>query len=151
MTKTMRQMLIAAALSMTWPGAASALTGAELQTKCRLINMVDGTRNWAQISDMNQCWSYILGVEDATFIHTFDDRKICVPDGATYGTRAQVSCWPTSTRTRPNYTGKQCTLSTMRSCRRTRVLRNRNQTARTEAGDEHHHRSDGLRRHLRSR
>ena len=86
----MRQILIAAAVSMTWASDASALTGAELQTKCRPINMVDGTRNWAQVSDMNQCWSYILGVEDATFIHTFDDRKICVPDGVTYGTRAQV-------------------------------------------------------------
>jgi hypothetical protein len=82
--------LIAAVLSVACAGDASAITGAELQDSCRPINMVHGTRSYAQFGNMSQCIGYIVGVSDLTIISTLPEPLICRPREVTDGNVAQV-------------------------------------------------------------
>jgi hypothetical protein len=103
-TTTMRQILIAAAMSMTWAGDASAfngtvaMTGADLFQKCRPINMADETLSHAQFSDLSECMGYIVGViqgyslgaDEAVPFRTEPKNRICTHPDVTFGDLTRV-------------------------------------------------------------
>jgi Rap1a immunity proteins len=91
-TKNMRQILFAAALSMTWAGDASAfdgtptMTGAELLVKCRPIDMGEEYRIDKQ-SDIAECIGFIVGVYAG--FRTGPQNQICI-QSVTYGPFARA-------------------------------------------------------------
>jgi hypothetical protein len=89
-TKTMRQILIAAALSMTWASDASAMNGDGLRKMCDPILYVDINKDvlthkaWG---DLNLCFGYIDGASDGMWQGL---RHFCTPSGVTYPIMTKV-------------------------------------------------------------
>ena len=90
-TKTMRQILIAAALAVTWAGDASAaMTRTELQELCRPISMATDARSRKQFADLTQCMGYIIGVLDTAGFYNRLKPDTCVPPETERGTLVRV-------------------------------------------------------------
>ena len=87
MTTTMRQILIAATLSMMWPGATSAVTGFQLQGYCRSGSARPLTSG--DLTEHSRCVGYIVGVNDI-LVSGLDDPDFCIPNGVNGGFFAQV-------------------------------------------------------------